>query len=132
MLFRSLLTIEEGSFHFQIALPKDVMIQHAPAVDLCNGGEQLHITCGPDFSLFVSHNRNETNDQGIFEYQVLDNEDQSCVYKRILPDGSHYDYGLNHQVMHEGKLYVFQSDPTGEFDLTAALRMKLAAESVKL
>jgi len=70
--------------------------------------------------------------QGIFHYEIIDEEFDSSVYKRILPDGKTYDYGI-FQLTSVGKTqYIFQSDVEGEYDLQDALRMQSALASVRM
>jgi hypothetical protein len=128
----SLMVVDEGDFRFQLALPKDLMITNTPAIEADAEGKKLYITCGPEFRILVTTSDYNQEDQGIFTHRMLDNEDQLCVYKRILPDGTAYDYGLKQCIAISNKTYIFQSDPTGEFDLNDALRMQLALTSVKL
>ena len=128
----SLMVVDEGDFHFQLALPKDLMINNTPSIEADAEGKRLYITCGPEFRIVVTSSDDNEADHGIFTHRMLDNEDELCVYKRILPDGTTYDYGLNQHIQISDKTYIFQSDPTGEFDLNDALRMQLALTSVKL
>jgi len=135
----SLLTIDQGEFQFSIVMPKDLMIVHTPSVHLSSDETTLHISCGNDFQVQVTIPSEHVNastignaKEGAFIHHMLDCEDESCVYKRILPDGSTFDYGL-YQLTTVGKTtYAFQSAPDGEFNLGAAMRMKLALASVKI
>ncbi len=135
----SLFVIDEGDFHFQLVLPKDLMITNEPAIHISHDQTTLHITCGEDFQVVVtmpssakSANTIGSGQDGVFTHKMIDCEDESCVYKRMLPDGSSFDYGL-YQLTTIGKTtYVFQSAPEGEFDLSSVMRMKLALASVKI
>jgi len=135
----SLFVIDEGDFHFQLVLPKDLMISNEPDIQISNDQTKLHIACGKDFQLVVTipsapeqANSFGSGQDGVFTHKIIDCEDESCVYKRMLPDGSPFDYGL-YQLTTIGKTtYVFQSAPEGEFDLSSVMRMKLALASVKI
>jgi len=128
----SLMVVETGDFNFRIALPKDLMINNKPRIQTDDEGKKLYISCGPEFNLLVTTPDVEYTDWGIFKHHVLDHENDLCVYKRILPDGSVYDYGISQRIAMNDRTYLFQSDPAGEFDLNDALRMKLALTSLKL
>ncbi|MFM7232945.1 MAG: hypothetical protein ACKOZM_00045 [Flavobacteriales bacterium] len=135
----SLMLIDLGNFQFRMVMPKDLMITHEPSVHLSADEATLTISCGSDFQVLVSRPDNPTKamavaneQQGVFTHRLLDCEDESCVYKRILPDGQPFDYGL-YQITTVGETtYVFQSSPDGEFNLNAAMHMKLALASVKI
>jgi hypothetical protein len=135
----SLIVIDEGAFHFSMVMPKDLMITHEPNIQLSTHESTLHVSCGTDFQIRVTMPENPASahtvgneQEGIFTHRLLDCEDESCVYKRILPDGSSFDYGL-YQITTVGETtYVFQSSLDGEFNLNAAMRMKLALASVKI
>lgn len=135
----SLLVIDEGDFRFRMALPKDLMIANEPRIHNTSDGTTLYIECGSNFQVRVTLPSNPVSAQkfgseqeGIFNHQLIDCENESCIFKRILPDGVSFDYGL-YQITTVGETtYVFQSAPTGEFDLNSVMRMKLALDSVKI
>ena len=132
----SLFVINKGDFQFRIILPKDLMIANEPAVLLSDDESELHITCGSDFHLIAHRNSQQQKSlptqEGIFHYEIIDQEFDSSVYKRILPDGKTYDYGI-FQLTSVGKTqYIFQSDVEGEYDLQDALRMQSALASVRM
>ena len=132
----SLFVIDKGDFQFRIILPKDLMIANEPAVKLTDGESKLHITCGNDFHLIAQRSSQKQKSlpaqAGIFRHEILDEEFDSSVYKRILPDGKTYDYGI-FQLTSVGKTqYIFQSDVEGEYDLQDALRMQSALASIRM
>ena len=132
----SLFVIDEGEFNFRIVLPKDLMISHVPVFHHNPSENTLSMTCGPSFHLIA-----EVSDptmgplpaqDGIFRLEVIDNEDQSTVYKRVLPDGVVYDYGLVQHTEINGVHYLFHTDSNAEYTLQDALRMKSALASIKI
>jgi hypothetical protein len=97
----SLFHVNQGDFDFRMVMPKDIMISHQPTFELCAGGEQLTIRCGDDFNIIARKNQTTNNDltidashDGLFDCRILDDEDDSIVFSRLLPDGSIYDYRL--------------------------------------
>jgi hypothetical protein len=132
----SLFVIDESDFHFRIALPKDIMINSEPIIELSEKGQSLHIICGVSFHIVAEYTDMKTTKlpagEGIFHYDIIDNEDQSFVFKRMLPDGRLYDYGLVQFSSIGENDYVFSSFTEGEFVLNDVLRMKSALASVKL
>ena len=132
----SLFVIDEGDFHFRIVLPKDIMINSEPIIELASNGQSLHITCGSTFHLVAEMIDTQATrtplGSGIFHYDIIDNEDQSFVFKRILPDGNSYDYGLIQYSSIGENDYAFHSSTEGEFSLNDVLRMKGALASVKM
>ena len=131
----SLFVVDEGDYHFRIALPKDLLISNQPRITLDAHNHCLRISCGREFHLLVTaaemtHTAAPTD--GIFTHRIMDNEDNSCIYKRVLPDGSTYDFGLHQQAVIGDTQYAFQSAPEGEFSLQDILRMKMALASIKL
>lgn len=131
----SLFVVDQGNFHFRIILPKDLMIANEPAVTLSNDESKLHITCGSDFHLIAQHKADKHNalprKDGIFQYEILDEEFDSSVFKRVLPDGEIYDYGIIQYTLVGNTHYLFQSDSEGEYDLQDALRMQSALASIR-
>ena len=132
----SLFVIDEGDFHFHIVLPKDIMINSEPNVQLAENSHTLRISCGAAFQVMVEINDSKTTQlpdgEGIFQYAIIDNEDHSIVFKRILPDGNTYDYGLKQYTSMGENDYVFYSSPESEFTLNDVLRMRGALASVKM
>jgi hypothetical protein len=132
----SLFVIDEGDFHFRIVLPKDIMINSEPIIKMAGNGQSLHITCGSTFHVVAEITDIKTTKlpigEGIFHYDIIDNEDQSFVFKRILPDGNSYDYGLIQYSSIGENDYAFSSSTEGEFSLNDVLRMKGALASVKM
>jgi hypothetical protein len=131
----SLFVVDQGDFHFRIILPKDLMIANEPALALSNDDTKLHITCGSDFRLIVEKNtekkRTLPSKDGIFHYDILDEEFDSSIFKRVLPDGRTYDYGIFQATSVGTAHYLFQSDTEGEYDLQDALRMQSALASIR-
>ena len=132
----SLFVIDEGDFHFRMVLPKDIMINSEPIIELANHGHSLHISCGPTFHLVAEMIDNKATrtplGSGIFHYEIIDSEDQSYVFKRVLPDGTAYDYGLIQYSSIDDSEYAFSSATEGEFTLNDVLRMKGALASIKM
>jgi len=131
----SLFVVDQGDFHFRIILPKDLMIANEPSLTLSNEDSQLHITCGADFHLIAQRETDKhnalPNKDGIFHYEILDEEFDSSVFKRLLPDGKTYDYGIFQCTSVGNTNYLFQSDAEGEYDLQDALRMQSALASIR-
>jgi hypothetical protein len=118
-------------------MPKDIMIANEPVIEL-GKNNQLNIRCGNDFNIVASLGPSELSDvmtaqkkDQLFSYQVLDNEDHAVVFKRVLPDGSTYDYRLMQSFQIGEKAYTFHTAPDSEFDLSSVLRMKTALASVQ-
>jgi len=132
----SLFVVEEGDFHFRIVLPKDLMIAHRPSFRHNPSENTLTISCGPTFDIIAEVSNMPIAlppaQDGIFQIEVIDNEDQSVIYKRILPDGVVYDYGLIQQTEIDGMKYRFHTDTDAQYSLNEALRMKSALESIKI
>lgn len=132
----SLFAVEEGDFRFRIVLPKDLMISHNPSIQFNEKENKLDIICGPSFHLTAEACTSDqflTPEQdGIFQIEIIDNEDQSIVFKRLLPNGETHDFGLIQQTEMNGLHYTFQSDSFGEYSLDDVLRMKSALASVKI
>jgi hypothetical protein len=134
----SLFHIKQGAFDFRIIMPKDIMIANAPVFELIKGGEQLAIRCGNDFNIVVRKRQDNQNEFSVdqrndclFNYRVLDDEDGSVVFSRVLPDGRIYDYRLI-QFLPVGNLgYTFETAADAEFDLQQILRMRTALASVQ-
>jgi hypothetical protein len=134
----SLFHVNQGDFDFRMVLPKDIMIGHQPTFELCSGGEQLNIRCGNDFNIIARKNRTSVNDLEIaqsndrlFDYRVLDDEDASIVFSRVLPDGRTYDYRLIQYLKVGNQNYTFQTAHDAEFDLPQVMRMRSALASVQ-
>ena len=134
----SLFHVNQGDFDFRIVMPKDIMIGHQPIFELCSGGEQLNIRCGNDFNIIARKNRTSVNDLEIaqsndrlFDYRVLDDEDASIVFSRLLPDGSIYDYRLIQHLKVGDQNFTFQTAHDADFDLAQVLRMRSALASVQ-
>lgn len=133
----SLFLVDEGDFQFRIVMPKDIMIANTPIIEP-GKNNTLHIRCGNDFNIVATLGASDLSDvmsaqknDHLFQYQVLDNEDQSVVFKRVLPDGKTYDYRLMQSFQIGEKAYTFRTAPDSEFDLPAVLRMKSALASVQ-
>ena len=132
----SLFVIDEGDFHFRITLPKDIMINNEPSFHHNEKENKLIIKCGPTFHLIADVSKapldiNPTH-EGIFRLEVIDNEDQSVLFRRILPNGVVHDYGIIQQTEIEGMQYCFRSDPNAEYSLKDVLRMRSALASIKI
>jgi hypothetical protein len=132
----SLLLVDEGDFLFQMVLPKDGFIMNEPKFHLDNTGSVLHIVFGPSFHLTATIVEPEQIDlplnEGVFYHEIMDTEDNATVYKRKLPDGSYYDYGLTQLTRINDTYYLFRSASEGEFTFDDVLRMKSALASVKM
>jgi hypothetical protein len=117
-------------------LPKDLMIAHRPSFRHNPSENTLTISCGPTFDIIAEVSNMPIAlppaQDGIFQIEVIDNEDQSVIYKRILPDGVVYDYGLIQQTEIDGMKYRFHTDTDAQYSLNEALRMKSALESIKI
>ena len=134
----SLFHVQQGDFDFRIVMPKDIMIANAPVFELIHGGEQLAIRCGNDFNILARKRHTYQNDfsaqQGqdrAFHYHVLDDEDASIVFSRVLPDGRIYDYRLIQYLQIGTQGYTFETAADAEFDLPQVLRMRTALASVQ-
>ena len=134
----SLFHVHQGDFDFRIVMPKDIMISQQPTFELCAGGEQLTIRCGNDFNIIARKNQTPVNDLEIeqnndrlFDYRILDDEDASIVFSRVLPDGSIYDYRLIQYLNVGDQHYTFQTAHDADFDLPQVLRMRSALASVQ-
>lgn len=135
----SLIVVEEGNFRFKMILPKDLITTNEPSIKLLDDATALSIQCGSDFHLVVSIEPSAEMQaidapifEGILRCQPVDNEDNSVVYKRILPDSRVYDYGIRQITTIDGHTYAFKSATESEFNLDAVLRMKLALASLKM
>ena len=132
----SLFVVDEGDFHFQIVLPKNLLIVHEATITLAKNEESLVITCGPQFRLVASiidaTSPSTPNHDGILKHITLDDEMNSSIYKRVLPDGNIHDYGLKQTTSIANTTYRFQTPADGEFALSDALRMLTALATVKL
>jgi len=133
----SLFIVHEGEFQFSIVMPKDLLIANHTIIEMGSNNE-LNIRCGSDFNIVAelelpNHSGVLTcpkNDH-LFNYQVLDNEDQSIVFKRVLHTGSTHDYRLVQSLHNGNRAFTFQSSNDTEFNLSAVLRMKSALASVR-
>jgi hypothetical protein len=132
----SLFAIDEGDFRFRMVLPKDLMIVHTPKITLHKDKNRLEISCGPSFNLEAEvcepGVREMPTQMGVFSYNVLDDEDNSFVFSRHLPDGRIFDYGLTQYISMNESCYKFHSDDEGEYTLQDVLKMKTALASVKM
>jgi hypothetical protein len=132
----SIFFIDEGDFKFQIVLPKDLMINHTPEILLKQDKNRLVISCGPTFQLIAeirdSQGSIQPTQTGVFHCSILDNEDNSCVYARLLPDGQVFDYGLIQQTNTNETDYIFYTDELGEYTLQDVLKMRTALASIKM
>jgi len=132
----SLFVIDEGDFRFRIVLPKDLMIAHEPTIQHNEMEKTVSIICGPSFHIIAelsnTGNFAPPTQEGIFQLDIIDSEDYSVVFKRLLPNGNIHDYGLIQETEMNGVRYVFQSDSFGEYSLDDVLRMKSALASVKI
>ena len=134
----SLVHVKQGDFNFSMVMPKDIMISHQPTFELFAGGEQLTIRCGDDFNIIARKNQTTNNDltidashDGLFDYRILDDEDASIVFSRLLPDGSIYDYRLIQYLKVGDQNFTFQTAHDADFDLAQVLRMRSALASVQ-
>jgi hypothetical protein len=132
----SIFYIDEADFKFRIALPKDLMINHAPQISLDDAKKTLEISCGPSFKLLVEINDQlinpEGKDDGVFTRVIVDHEDNSYLYTRNLPDGRTFDFGLIQQINIQDTFYTFCSAEEGDYTLQDVLKMRSALASVKL
>lgn len=132
----SIFFIDEGDFKFQIVLPKDLMINHTPEILLQQDKNRLVISCGPTFKLITeisdSQGSLQPTQTGIFNFTILDNEDNSCVYSRNFPNGQVFDYGLIQQTNTNETEYIFYTDELGEYTLQDVLKMRTALASIKM
>ena len=134
----SLFHVKQGDFDFRIVMPKDLMITNEPVFELGKNGEQLAIRCGQDFNI-IAHKRSsasidlvsEQSKDGLFNHRVLDDEDASVVFSRVLPDGRIYDYRLIQYLKIGKQGYAFETADDGTFDLPQVLRMRSALASVQ-
>ncbi|MFN5621996.1 MAG: hypothetical protein ACK478_11895 [Flavobacteriales bacterium] len=134
----SLFHVKQGDFDFRIVMPKDLMITNEPVFELGKNGEQLAIRCGQDFNI-IAHKRSSTSidlaaeqsKDRLFDYRVLDDEDASVVFSRVLPDGRIYDYRLIQYLKIGKQGYAFETADDAAFDLPQVLRMRSALASVQ-
>lgn len=134
----SLFHIQQGDFDFRIVMPKDIMIANAPVFELLGGGEKLAIRCGDDFNIVARKRHSYQSDfsaeqakDRVFNYHILDDEDASIVFSRVLPDGRIYDYRLIQHLQIGNQGYTFEAAADAEFDLPQVLRMRTALASVQ-
>lgn len=134
----SLFVVNEGGYHFAIALPKDLMINDAPRIEHQSGSGELHIKIGTDFWLVATEDqtnldgmKSELGEDMLFTFKVVEEDKSSMVFQRFLPDGTEYDYSFRGISQVGDKHYVFKACDEGEFTKEEITKMKHSAVSVQ-
>ncbi len=134
----SLFIVNEGGYHFAIALPKDLMINDAPRIEHQSSSGELHIKIGDDFWLVATEGqanletiKTELGEDMLFTFKVVEEDQSSLVYQRFLPDGTEYDYSFRSLSQVGSKHYVFKACDEGEFTKEEVTKMKRSVGSVQ-
>jgi hypothetical protein len=132
----SIFVVDDGDFRFRISLPKDLMITHTPEITLHEHENRIEISCGPSFhitgEISDTHAKQLPDQVGAFHYNEIDNEDNSCLFARNLPNGEVFDYGVLQHIDFNHTYYTFYSDDQGEYTLQDVLKMRTALASIKM
>ena len=133
----SLFHINQGGYDFNIILPKDLMIENTPEISLNSGTGELNIHLGEQFWIIASLEKadiirikTELSEDMLFTNRIVEENDKSVMYQRILPDGTEYDYSFKCSNEIGGKDYFFRTSEEGEFKMDHVTKMKQAISSV--
>lgn len=134
----SIFTVNEGGYHFTIALPKDLMINNAPRIEHQSSSGELHIKIGDDFWLVAAEGKanletikSELGEDMLFTFKVVEEDKNTLVYQRFLPDGTEYDYSFRSLSQVGSNYYVFKACDEGEFTKEEVTKMKHSVGSVQ-
>jgi len=134
----SLFEVNDGGYKFSIVLPKDLMINATPDIVLNGATGELHITVGEQFWIVATQEKGDLNnfksalaDDMLFKHEVVEENSQSLLFKRVLPDGTEYDYSYKSCSDISGTPYVFRTSEEGEFTKDNVTRMKQAINTVR-
>lgn len=133
----SIFNVNESGFKFSIVLPKDLMINESPQIKMNTATGELHITLGEKFWIVASQEKGDVNkfkadmeDDMLFKHEIVEENTQSLMYKRVLPDGTEYDYSYKSCNDVSGIPYIFRTSEEGEFTKENVTRMKTAIGTV--
>lgn len=133
----SLFHINQGGYDFKIILPKDLMIENAPKIEMNNATGELDIHIGDQFWIIASLEKQEIakikaelNEDMLFTSRIVEENDKSILYQRILPDGAEYDFSYKYTGEIDGKPYFFRTSEEGEFKMDHVTKMKQAINTV--
>lgn len=134
----SIFKVNEGGYKFSIVLPKDLMINSSPSIALNGATGELHITIGEHFWIVATQEKGDVNtfktemaNDMLFKHEVVEENTQSVLYKRVLPDGTEYDYSYKSCSDIAGTPFVFKTSEEGEFTKDHVNRMKQAIGTVR-
>jgi hypothetical protein len=133
----SLFHAADGPFNFAVFLPKDMMIVNDADIRFVPAKGELVIGIGPAFRLVVIEQESDlktlldsTEDEGIFTFKIVDEDDHAIVYQQLLPGGKEWFYQVIGKATPGKASYTFRSDPMGEYTLEDAQRMADAIRSI--
>lgn len=134
----SIFQVNEGGYKFSIILPKDLMINESPSIAMNGATGELHITLGDQFWIVATQEKGDINnfksalaDDMLFKHEVVEENAQSLLYKRVLPDGTEYDYSFKSCNEISGTPYVFRTSEEGEFTKDNVTRMRQAIGTIR-
>lgn len=134
----SIFSVNDGGYNFSIILPKDMMIESSPNITVNSATGELHIQVGDKFWIVATQEKTDMttiktsiNEDMLFTNRIVEENPNSILYQRILPDGTEYDYSYRNFCDLGGKTYVFKTCEEGEFSMDNVSRMKQAICSVR-
>ncbi len=133
----SLFHINESGYSFNIILPKDLMIENEPVIGVNSSTGELNIQLGNQFWIVASLEKAdmtkvkaELGEDMLFGCKVMEENPNSLLFQRILPDGTEYDYSYRYAGEIGGKSYFFKTCEEGEFSMENVGRMKQAISTI--
>jgi hypothetical protein len=134
----SLFHVDQAGYNFNIILPKDLMISSNPDIKVNEATGELNIRLGEHFWIVASQEKMDMNalkaamnDDMLFKPEILEESSNSILYKRVLPDGTEYDYSFKSCSEISGKPYLFKTSEEGEFSKDSVTKMKQAISSIQ-
>jgi hypothetical protein len=134
----SLFRIAEGPYHFSLCLPKDMMINNTPQVQLNSATGELNIQMGERFHLVIAARQqdlaqieSDLKTDDLFTNQIVESDHSSLMYQQVLPTGETYSYQFCKNVTTpDGTPYFVCTSPMGEFSMESVSRMKQVVNTI--
>jgi hypothetical protein len=134
----SLFHVDQAGYNFNIILPKDLMISSNPEIKVNEATGELNIRLGEHFWIVASQEKVDLSamkaalsDDMLFKPEIIEENASSILYKRVLPDGTEYDYSFKSCSEISGKPYLFKTSEEGEFSKESVTKMKDAISSIQ-
>jgi len=133
----SLFKVQQGPYQFSVCLPKDMMVNYSPSIQLNAATGDLEITLGERFHLIVTDHhqdhtvlRQDLNTDALFTNKLVEEDNASLMYEQLLPTGESYSYQFCKNISAQGHPYFIHTSPSGEYTLEAISRMKQVVSTI--